>query len=151
MRNSIIAIAAASILFPTLALAADGNTETAVSMERPVYEASYDRDHDGKEGRDEGKGRKACQINYQGPVDLTPLAELKGFQWGEEKVIVEGRIIRQLANGDFILSDGKDEVVVELDDIRLNNSVDENTTLRLYGEYEGWDKKLEAEHIQIVK
>lgn len=152
MRKQIIALAVASIMVPTIALAADG--EPAPVTEQTVVAAQYDQDGDRdhrKGKRDHDRGRKASQINYNGPVDLTPLSQLKSASWGDQDVIVEGRFIRQQANGDFILSDGKDEIVVELDDIKLSDSIDENTTLRLFGEYEGWDKKLEAEYIQVVK
>lgn len=150
MRQQIIALAVATIMIPTLVLAADGNTTPATTTtEQVIYVAHNDHESD----RDHHDGRKGrSMIQYNGPVDLTPLASLKEIRWGDKDVIVEGRLIRQLANGDFILSDGKDEIVVELDDdLKLSDAIDQNTKVRIFGEYEGWDKKLEAEYIQMVK
>ena len=152
MRKQIIALAAASILVPTIALAADSDTTTATATttEQAVYVSRNDHDRDGDHDR-KRHNRKGSQINYTGPVDLTPLADLKNTSWGDRDVIVEGRLIRQQADGNFILSDGKDEIVLDMEDIKLSDAINENTTLRIFGEYEGWDKKLEADYIQVIK
>ena len=73
------------------------------------------------------------------------------MKWGDQEVTVEGKLIRQLASGDFVLSDGKTEIIVELDsDIRLDKAIDQNTQLRLFGEYESRDKRLDVDYLQIM-
>ena len=132
MRKHILAIAAATIMLPTFALADGGE-------HNKYHEAEGERSH------------KSGQFDFQGPVDLTSVAELKAISFGEEDVIVEGNIIRQLANGDYIFTDGKDEITVEMEKrVKLDQAVNDKTKLRLYGEYEGWDKVLEVEHVKVL-
>ncbi|UPQ89922.1 YgiW/YdeI family stress tolerance OB fold protein [Vibrio sinaloensis] len=93
-------------------------------------------------------------IEYKGPVDTTTVASLlqdtKVF--GERDVAVEGVLIRQIAHDTFIFSDGNDEIEVELDDgIVLSKPLDNQTRVRLFGEYEGGSEpEIEVKHIQVL-
>ena len=153
MRKQIIALAAASVLLPTVALATtDASVPSSTNGKQAFVMVSNDCDDDRRHGdKSHNRHRKSSHINYSGPVETVSLAKLKTFKWGDTDVIVEGKLIRQLTNGNFILSDGNDEVTVEFDGIKLKDSIDQNTMVRLYGEYEAWDKELEAEYVQIVK
>ena len=125
MRKQILAIAASVILVPSLALA-DG------------------KEYKGDLGRHGG-------IHFNGPVEITSLATLKAIKLGEQHAVVEGTIVRQLQDDKFLFTDGKDEMVVELDDdIRLNQTIDATTKLRMFGEYEAWDEELEVDHVVVL-
>ncbi len=126
MRNKIIAIAASVILLPSLAMA-------------------------GNHHKDKNESAQHQQVNFNGPVELTSLATLQEMTIGEQKAIVEGTIVRQIADGNFMFSDGTNEVVIDLDDdIRLDQGINEQTRLRLFGEYEAWDKEFEVDRVQVL-
>lgn len=123
MRKTIIALAVSVILLPSLALA-DG------------YKGENGQPH---------------HLQFNGPVDLTPLVTLQNMTIGEQNAIIEGKIVRQLANGKFLLSDGQSEMVIDLDDdIYLGQSINEQTRLRLFGEYEAWKKEFEVDRVQVL-
>ncbi len=123
MRKKIIAIAASVILLPSLALAGGHKKEWDQSQ----------------------------NVFFNGPVELTSLATLQKMTFGEQKAIIEGKIVRQLANGGFLFSDGDNDVMIDLDDdIRLDQSINEQSRLRLFGEYEAWDKEFEVDRVQIL-
>ena len=124
MRKTILTIASAVILLPTIAMA-DGGCQRDLS-------------------RNGG-------LRFNGPVEVTSVAELKGIKLGETSAMVEGNILRQIQHDKFLFSDGTGEMVVELDDdIRLDQSIDEKTKLRLSGEFETWDNEMEVERIEIL-
>lgn len=124
MRKIILTIASAVILLPTIAMA-DGGCQRDLS-------------------RNGG-------VRFNGPVEVTPVAELKGITFGETSTMVEGNILRQLEHDKFLFSDGTGEMVVELDDdIRLDQSIDDKTRLRLSGEFETWDNEMEVEWVEIL-
>lgn len=93
-------------------------------------------------------------VKYQGPVSLDTIDLLlqDTSYFAEKDVVVEGQLIRQISADTFILSDGKSEIQVELDDdIKLEAPLDEKQKLRLFGEYEGGNTpEIEVEHIQIL-
>ena len=93
-------------------------------------------------------------VKSQGAVSLDTIESLlqDTSYFAEKDVVVEGRLIRQISADTFILSDGKSEIQVELDDdIKLEAPLDEKQKLRLFGEYEGGNTpEIEVEHIQIL-
>ena len=90
-------------------------------------------------------------VRFNGPVEVTSVAELKGIKLGETDAIVEGNILRQIQHDKFLFSDGTGEMVIEIDDdIRLGQSIDEKTRLRLSGEFEKWDNEMEVERLEIL-
>ena len=122
MRKTILTIASAVILLPTIAMAHG----------------------QGDLNRNDG-------VRFNGPVEVTTVAELKGIKLGETDAIVEGNILRQIQHDKFLFSDGSGEMVIELDDdIRLDQSIDEKTRLRLSGEFEAWDNEMEVERLEIL-
>ena len=122
MRKTILTIASAVILLPTIAMAHG----------------------QGDQSRNGG-------VRFNGPVEVTTVAELKGIKLGETDAIVEGNILRQIQHDKFLFSDGSGEMVIELDDdIRLDQSIDEKTKLRLSGEFEAWDNEMEVERLEIL-
>ena len=124
MRKTTMAIATAVILTPTIALA-DGGCEGDLS--------------------------RSGGVRFNGPVEVTSVAELKGIKLGETSAMVEGSILRQIRHDEFLFSDGTGEMVVELDDdIRLDRSIDTKTRLRMSGEFETWDNEMEVEWLEIL-
>ena len=122
MRKTILTIASAAILLPTIAMA-NGQGDL--------------NSHGG--------------VRFNGPVEVTSVAELKGIKLGETDAIVEGNILRQIQHDKFLFSDGTGEMVIEIDDdIRLDQSIDEKTRLRLSGEFEKWDNEMEVERLEIL-
>ncbi|OLQ84868.1 hypothetical protein BIY21_04910 [Vibrio ponticus] len=117
-------VAAALILAPTIALAGGDHHET----------------------------RNAVQ--YKGPVELTNLSGLlaDSTMFTEQKVVVEGKLVRQINHEKFVFSDGKAEVQVELDDdIVLTQPLDATTQVRLFGEFEGGSTpEIEVDRIQVL-
>ena len=122
MRKTILTIASAAILLPTIAMA-----------------------------NGQGDLNRNGGVRFNGPVELTSVAELKGIKLGETDAIVEGNILRQIQHDKFLFSDGTGEMVIEIDDdIRLDQSIDEKTRLRLSGEFEKWDNEMEVERLEIL-
>lgn len=97
---------------------------------------------------------KNGNVKYNGPVNLDSIEELlkdTGY-FTEKDVVVEGKLVRQISADTFILSDGKTEIQVELDDdITLKEPIESSQKLRLFGEYEGGNTpEIEVEYIQTM-
>lgn len=80
------------------------------------------------------------KMTYTGPVDVTPIKDVmhNSGMLKDHAVVLEGFLVKQISADTYMLSDGVDEVKVELDDdIRFNKAITPETRLRLYGEVEG--------------
>ncbi|CED56952.1 putative exported protein [Aliivibrio wodanis] len=126
MKKTIIAITAALILSPTIALADNG-------------------DHN---------NHKQAQFNYTGPVSTISVAELlkDTGMFTEQNAIVDGQIIRHIRKDKYLFSDGTTEIQIELDDdISLPTAINETTKVRIFGEYEGGKiPEIEVERLQTL-
>ncbi|MDD9175315.1 NirD/YgiW/YdeI family stress tolerance protein [Aliivibrio finisterrensis] len=126
MKKTIIAITAALILSPTIALA----------------------------GNDGHNNHKQAQLNYTGPVSTITVAELlkDTSMFTEKNAIVDGKIIRHIRKDKYLFSDGTTEIQIELDDdISLPSAINETTKVRLFGEYEGGKvPEIEVDRMQIL-
>ncbi|CAG22869.1 conserved hypothetical protein [Photobacterium profundum SS9] len=124
VKNTVIAIASAMILVPTLAFAGDHNEQ------------------------------KGAVISYSGPIDTVTVAELldSTSMFTERNAVVEGKLIKQINADTFIFSDGTKEIQVELDDdIHLPQAIDATTKVRLFGEYEGGNTpEIEVDRVQVL-
>lgn len=124
MKKTIIAITAALILSPTIALA------------------------------DNGDHNKHAQFNYTGPVTTTTVAELlkDTGMFTEQDATVDGHIIRHIHKDKYVFSDGTTEIQIELDDdIYLPTAINETTKIRIFGEYEGGNTpEIEVERLQTL-
>ncbi|EGR7951753.1 hypothetical protein DC365_06185 [Vibrio vulnificus] len=79
-------------------------------------------------------------ISFDGPVNVSVVSELlkDSTMFTEKDVVVEGTLVRQLNKDTYIFTDGSAEIQVELDDdIRFTQTINSNTRLRLFGEFEG--------------
>lgn len=79
-------------------------------------------------------------ISFDGPVNVSVVSELlkDSNMFTEKDVVVEGTLVRQLNKDTYIFTDGSAEIQVELDDdIRFTQTINRNTRLRLFGEFEG--------------
>ncbi|MCU8463935.1 NirD/YgiW/YdeI family stress tolerance protein [Vibrio vulnificus] len=79
-------------------------------------------------------------ISFDGPVNVSVVSELlkDSNMFTEKDVVVEGTLVRQLNKDTYIFTDGSAEIQVELDDdIRFTQTINSNTRLRLFGEFEG--------------
>ncbi|HAS6231926.1 TPA: NirD/YgiW/YdeI family stress tolerance protein [Vibrio vulnificus] len=79
-------------------------------------------------------------ISFDGPVNVSVASELlkDSTMFTEKDVVVEGTLVRQLNKDTYIFTDGSAEIQVELDDdIRFTQTINSNTRLRLFGEFEG--------------
>ncbi|HDY8035745.1 TPA: YgiW/YdeI family stress tolerance OB fold protein [Vibrio vulnificus] len=79
-------------------------------------------------------------ISFDGPVNVSVVSELlkDSNMFTEKDVVVEGTLVRQLNKDTYIFTDGSAEIQVELDDdIRFTQTINSNTHLRLFGEFEG--------------
>ncbi|HAS8126815.1 TPA: NirD/YgiW/YdeI family stress tolerance protein [Vibrio vulnificus] len=79
-------------------------------------------------------------ISFDGPVNVSVVSELlkDSNMFTEIDVVVEGTLVRQLNKDTYIFTDGSAEIQVELDDdIRFTQTINSNTRLRLFGEFEG--------------
>ena len=132
MKKTIIAITAALILSPTIALADNGDH-------------GDHGDHD---------NHKQAQFNYTGPVSTITVAELlkDTSMFTEQNAIVDGQIIRHIRKDKYLFSDGTTEIQIELDDdISLPTAINETTKVRLFGEYEGGSTpEIEVDQLQIL-
>ena len=122
LKKTIIGLAATIIMLPTLVLAKDHNKHT---------------------------------INYTGPaINVTTVAEsLENVsRFSELNVVLEGKLIHQISADKFMFADDTGQVIVELDDdIRLPVAIDNNTKLRLFGEFEGGSSpEVVVEYIKLL-
>ncbi|EHN68996.1 YgiW/YdeI family stress tolerance OB fold protein [Aliivibrio fischeri] len=126
MKKTIIAITAALILSPTIALADGG----------------HNKDHNSR------------TFNYTGPVETTTVAELltDTSMFAEQDAIIDGRIIRHIRKDKYVFTDGTKEIQIELDDdISQPAAINETTKVRIFGEYEGGSTpEIEVERIQLL-
>ncbi|EJV9411896.1 YgiW/YdeI family stress tolerance OB fold protein [Vibrio vulnificus] len=79
-------------------------------------------------------------ISFDGPMNVSVVSELlkDSTMFTEKDVVVEGTLVRQLNKDTYIFTDGSAEIQVELDDdIRFTQTINSNTRLRLFGEFEG--------------
>ncbi|HAS6259167.1 TPA: NirD/YgiW/YdeI family stress tolerance protein [Vibrio vulnificus] len=79
-------------------------------------------------------------ISFDGPVNVSVVSELlqDSTMFTEKDVVVEGTLVRLLNEDTYIFTDGSAEIQVELDDdIRFTQTINSNTRLRLFGEFEG--------------
>lgn len=124
MKKTILAIAAAIILIPSIALA------------------------------DGGHHQKPDGVQFNGPVELSNMTKLvaNSNMFTEQHVVVEGHLVRQLSSDKFMFTDGNTEVQIELDDdIRLAAPIDATTRVRLFGEFEGGNTpEIEVDRIQVL-
>ncbi|EGU31598.1 YgiW/YdeI family stress tolerance OB fold protein [Vibrio scophthalmi] len=124
MKKTILAIAAAVILIPSIALADGGHHKIS----------------DG--------------VQFNGPVELSNMTKLvaDSNMFTEQHVVVEGNIVRQLSSDKFIFTDGNTEVQIEIDDdVHLAAPLDATTRVRLYGEFEGGNTpEIEVDRIQVL-
>ncbi|MCG9595750.1 NirD/YgiW/YdeI family stress tolerance protein [Vibrio sp. Isolate25] len=122
MKKVILATATALILSPTLVLAKADHTSSG--------------------------------IQFNGPVDLSTVDSLlaDSNMFTEKNVVVDGNIVRQVKGDTFVFSDGKSEIQIEIDDdVRLNQTIDATTNLRIFGEFEGGNTpEIEVDRIQLL-
>lgn len=122
LNKTIIGLTAAIIMLPTLALA---------------------KDHDKQ------------VINYTGPaINVTTVAEnLANIgRFSEADVVLEGKLIHQISADKYMFADDTGQVIVELDDhIKLPVAINNNTKLRIFGEFEGGSTpEVEVDNIKLL-
>jgi len=125
MKKTIIAIASTIILAPTLAFAGG--------------------DHDRNDSNN---------VTYTGPVEAISIESLLADtgMFTEKDAVVDGKIVRQINKDTFVFSDGSSEIQIELDDdIQLLQPLTADTSIRIFGEYEGGKTpEIEVDHIQVL-
>ena len=95
--------------------------------------------------------KQETRVMYSGPVAVTQVSELTAMTIGEKDVIVEGKLVQQLANGNFMFEDATGQMMIDLDDdVILNRPLDNTMTVRLIGEYEAWDKEMDVDRIEVL-
>ncbi len=89
---------------------------------------------------------------FNAPEQVSSLASLKNSRkMKEQNVIIEGKIIYQITHDSFMFSDGIVMVVINLsEDVRLKQDINEDTPLRLFGEYSVWGDEFSVERIKIL-
>ncbi|MBU2895149.1 YgiW/YdeI family stress tolerance OB fold protein [Vibrio hepatarius] len=93
-------------------------------------------------------------LQFNGPVNLTTVDSLldDNSVFTKRNAIIDGYIIRQISISSFIFFDGKREIKIEISDkVRLSQSIDESTNLRIFGKFEGGNTpEIEVDHIHIL-
>ncbi|MDN3611676.1 YgiW/YdeI family stress tolerance OB fold protein [Vibrio ostreicida] len=93
-------------------------------------------------------------IQYNGPIEVASLDALLADNslFVEKKVVVDGNIVRQISADTYLFSDGKNEIQISIDDdIRLNQPIDPDTSLRIFGEFEGGrTAEIDVDRIQLL-
>lgn len=125
LKKTIIGLTAAIIMLPTLAMA---------------------KDHDRNNQQ---------SINYTGPaINVTTVAEnLENIgRFSEANVVLEGKLIHQISGDKYMFADDTGQVIVELDDhVKLPFAIDNNTKLRIFGEFEGGSTpEVEVNNIKLL-
>ncbi|MCG7490473.1 NirD/YgiW/YdeI family stress tolerance protein [Vibrio sp. Of14-4] len=93
-------------------------------------------------------------IQFNGPVNLTTVDSLldDNSVFTKRNAILDGHIVRQISIASFIFSDGKREIQIEVSDkVKLDQSIDANTDLRIFGKFSGGNSpEIEVDHIQVL-
>lgn len=96
----------------------------------------------------------SSSIAYNGPVDVMSISEVitNTGSLNDQHVVVEGTFVKQVGTDTYVLSDGVNEVTVDLDDnIRLDLPINVDTRLRVYGEVgDGPAPEIDADNIVIL-
>ncbi|MGF1723241.1 NirD/YgiW/YdeI family stress tolerance protein [Photobacterium nomapromontoriensis] len=96
----------------------------------------------------------SSSVAYNGPVDVTAISEVitNTGSLNDQHVIVEGTFVKQVGTNSYVLSDGVNQVTVDLDDnIRLDLPINADTRLRVFGEVgDGPMPEIEADNIVIL-
>ncbi len=98
-------------------------------------------------------GEQHKPVAYTGPIETTSVAELlkDTSMFTERNVVVDGYIVRQINKDTFMFSDTNNEIQIELDDVYLDQALNNDTKVRIFGEYEGGNTpEIEVDHIQIL-
>lgn len=121
-KKTIIALTAALIMLPTVAMAKD----------HPANNINYT-----------GPAANVTTVAEN-------LENVGSFS--EIDVVLEGKLIHQISGDKYMFQDDSGKVVVELDDdIKLSTPIDDNTQLRIFGELEGGSTpKVEVEYIKLI-
>lgn len=121
-KKTIMAMTAALIMLPTLAMARD-HKQSNINYTGPVKN-----------------------------IDTVAETLKDAGRFTELDVIMEGKLINQISADEFMFQDNSGEVLVELDDdITLPNAIDADTKMRIFGEFEGGSTpKVEVEHIKLI-
>lgn len=121
-KKTIMAVTAALIMLPTLAMAKDHNRD-GINYTGPAKNIATVAETLKDAGR-----------------------------FTEIDVIMEGRLIHQISADEFMFQDDSGKVRVEIDDdIKLPTPIDADTQLRIFGEFEGGSTpKVEVEHIKLI-
>lgn len=86
-------------------------------------------------------GPLPAQAQYTGPgatqTRATTIGEILENPVDDQDVVLDGYLIMQLSDDDYLFGDGTDQIRVDIDDDDFQNvSVGENTRVRIHGEVE---------------
>ena len=121
-KKTIIALTAALIMLPTMAMAKDHRANN-INYTGPAANVTTVAENLENVGR-----------------------------FSEVDVVLEGKLIHQISGDKYMFQDDSGKVVVELDDdIKLPTAIDDTTQLRIFGEFEGGSTpKVEVEYIKLI-
>lgn len=98
--------------------------------------------------------RSSEGLQFNGPVNLTTVDSLldDNSVFTKRNAIIDGYIVRQISINNFIFFDGKRDIKIEISDkVRLTQSIDASTNLRIFGKFEGGNTpEIEVDHIQVL-
>lgn len=122
-KKTIIALTAALIMLPTVAMAKDHDNANNINYTGPAAKVTTVAENLENVGR-----------------------------FSEIDVILEGKLIHQISGDKYMFQDDSGKVVIELDDdIKLPTAIDDTTQLRIFGELEGGSTpKVEVEYIKLI-
>ncbi|MGF1760103.1 NirD/YgiW/YdeI family stress tolerance protein [Photobacterium sagamiensis] len=120
-KNSIAATALASALVI-------GSTGSALA---------FDGDHNGNHDREDDKTVVKSSIQYAGPVETVTIKELlaQDSWFKDQKFTLEGNIVKQVNDSQFIFTDGNDEMTIKIKSNTAANFSDKDK-VRISGEYD---------------
>lgn len=120
---------------------------SALALTMATSVAHADRGHD--------EGHDSASIHYSGPADVTKVSDLPslGGWFADDRVIIEGKLIKQVDQETFLFDDGSGEVLVEFDDEAPTLALNATDVVRVFGRYDRfWGRaSVEAETIKVLK
>lgn len=95
----------------------------------------------------------SANAQFVGEIEVVTVEQVKEMR-DDTNVVLEGSIIRQIADEDYLFRDETGEIQVEIDDdVWKNQQVDSDTTVRIMGEFDKGFRNMEIEvdRLEIIE
>ena len=94
----------------------------------------------------------SANANFVGPNEFSTVKAAKDAR-DDTWVAIEGKILNQIKEDEYLFTDGKETIEIEIDDdVWLGQKADAKTAIRIHGEVdkEFMSKKIDVKRIEVL-